>query len=126
MRIKRGEGLNIVPFIDIMLVLLAIILSVSTFIAQGQIPIEVPKASASENPKDERSVVIAIRADNAIFVDEKEVGLMGLRHSLESIPSTTLVELRSDKDSKFDTFIQVLNVLKEKQHEHFTISTQKD
>ena len=39
MRHKR-DGLNIVPFIDIMLVLLAIVLSVSTFIAQSGIKVE--------------------------------------------------------------------------------------
>ena len=33
--IPKKEPLNIVPFIDIMLVLLAMVLSVSTFIAKG-------------------------------------------------------------------------------------------
>ncbi|MEE9104639.1 biopolymer transporter ExbD, partial [Helicobacter pylori] len=42
--IRRGDGLNIVPFIDIMLVLLAIVLSVSTFIAQGKIKVNLPNA----------------------------------------------------------------------------------
>ncbi|WP_334096382.1 biopolymer transporter ExbD, partial [Helicobacter typhlonius] len=45
MRIPKKDGLNIVPFIDVMLVLLAIVLSVSTFIAQGQIKVELPYAS---------------------------------------------------------------------------------
>lgn len=33
--IPKKEPLNIVPFIDIMLVLLAMVLSISTFIAKG-------------------------------------------------------------------------------------------
>ena len=48
MKIKRAEGLNIIPLIDVMLVLLAIVLSVSTFIAQGKIPITLPQADNVE------------------------------------------------------------------------------
>ena len=48
MKPRRAEGLNIVPFIDVMLVLLAIVLSVSTFIAKGKIPINLPQADNVE------------------------------------------------------------------------------
>ena len=41
---KRMDNINIVPFIDIMLVLLVIVLTSATFIAQGKIPIAIPKA----------------------------------------------------------------------------------
>ena len=51
MKIKRGDGLNIVPFIDIMLVLLALVLSISTFVSQGKIKVEVPNASSTEQEK---------------------------------------------------------------------------
>lgn len=40
--IPKKEPLNIVPFIDIMLVLLAMVLSISTFIAKGEIKINLP------------------------------------------------------------------------------------
>lgn len=46
--IPKKEPLNIVPFIDIMLVLLAMVLSVSTFIAKGEIPIKLPEAKMAE------------------------------------------------------------------------------
>lgn len=127
MRLKRGEGLNLVPFIDIVLVLLAIILSVSTFIAQGQIPIEIPKASASQTPQDEKKKIsVVIDMQNRFFIDGKEVDLESLKQALGQISPQTLVELRSDKESKFERFVQVLNLLKEYQHENFAISTQKD
>ena len=53
-KIPKNESLNIVPFIDIMLVLLAIVLSVSTFIAQGKIQIELPQSANQEQQKDEK------------------------------------------------------------------------
>ena len=54
--IPKKEPLNIVPFIDIMLVLLAMVLSISTFIAKGEIKIALPpseagaKITANDNP----------------------------------------------------------------------------
>ena len=39
MKLPKKDGLNIVPFIDIMLVLLAIVLSISTFIAHNSITV---------------------------------------------------------------------------------------
>lgn len=126
MNIKRGEGLNIVPFIDIMLVLLAIVLSVSTFIAQGQIPIEIPKASHSEDTKDEKKLSISIDAQNKIYLDEQEITIELLAQKLNNVSPKTLIELRSDKESRFDSFVQILNLLKAKNHENFAISTQKN
>ena len=43
--IPKKEPLNIVPFIDIMLVLLAMVLSISTFIAKGEIQINLNNES---------------------------------------------------------------------------------
>ncbi len=39
--------MNVIPFVDIMLVLLIIVLTTSSFIATGRIPVNLPEASAS-------------------------------------------------------------------------------
>lgn len=126
MKIKRGEGLNIVPFIDIMLVLLAIVLSISTFIAQGKIQVDVPQADSTQQPKEEKKLVIAVNAHNQIFLDDKPTTITALKESLASIDAKTLIELRSDKESKFEIFIQILDILKDKNHENFAVSARKN
>lgn len=126
MKIKKGEGLNIVPFIDIMLVLLAIVLSISTFIAQGKIKVDVPQADSAQQPKEEKRVIIAVDAHNNIFIDDKPIKIDQIKDSIASIDSKTLIELKSDKESKFEIFVKVLDALKEKNHENFAISTRKD
>ncbi len=125
-KIPKNESLNIVPFIDIMLVLLAIVLSVSTFIAQGKIQIELPQSANQEQPKDEKKVQIIVDNNNQIYLDEKVIALEMLKMELEKIDSKTLVELRSDKNAKFETFIQVVDILKGKAHENFSIATQAE
>lgn len=126
MKIRRGEGLNIVPFIDIMLVLLAIVLSISTFIAQGKIQVDVPQADSTQQPKEEKKLIIAVNAHNQIFLDDKPTTITALRESLASIDAKTLIELRSDKESKFEIFIQILDILKDKNHENFAVSARKN
>ena len=44
---KEFDYMNVIPLVDVMLVLLTIVLTTSTFIATGAIPVELPKATAS-------------------------------------------------------------------------------
>ena len=124
MRLNKKDGLNIVPFIDIMLVLLAIVLSISTFIAQGKIAVDLPSASSTEQIKeDEKKVIVVIDKDNKFFIDDAEISEDELKDKLNAIDTKTLVQLKSDKNAKFESFVKVIDILKEKGHENFAIQT---
>ena len=59
---KKFDQINVIPFIDIMLVLLAILLMTATFIAQGKIDVNLPtsKSPAALHAEDtHRHVIIA-------------------------------------------------------------------
>ncbi|GAA7806307.1 TonB system transport protein ExbD [Helicobacter pylori] len=124
--IRRGDGLNVVPFIDIMLVLLAIVLSVSTFIAQGKIKVSLPNAKNAEKsqPNDQKVVVISVDEHDNIFVDDKPMNLEALSTVVKQTDPKTLIDLKSDKSSRFETFISIMDILKEHNHENFSISTE--
>lgn len=124
MRLNKKDGLNIVPFIDIMLVLLAIVLSISTFIAQGKIAVDLPSAkSAQQDKEDEKKVSVVIDKDNKFFIDDAEISEDELKDKLNAVDIKTLIELKSDKNAKFDSFVKVIDILKEKGHENFAIQT---
>jgi tonB system transport protein exbD len=124
MRLNKKDGLNIVPFIDIMLVLLAIVLSISTFIAQGKIAVDLPSANSTEQIKeDEKKVSVVIDKDNKFFIDDVEISDTELKEKLNAIDTKTLVQLKSDKNAKFESFVKVIDILKEKGHENFAIQT---
>ncbi len=124
--IRRGDGLNVVPFIDIMLVLLAIVLSISTFIAQGKIKVSLPNAKNAEKsqPNDQKVVIISVDEHDNIFVDDKPMNLEALSAVVKQTDPKTLIDLKSDKSSRFETFISIMDILKEHNHENFSISTQ--
>lgn len=120
----KKEGLNVIPLIDIMLVLLAIVLSISTFIAQGNIKIDLPNSESAEKKQDEKDkIAVLINKDNEFFIGEDKIAEENLKEKLNEIKNETLIELKSDKESKFDSFIKVIDILKEKNHENFAITT---
>ena len=120
----KKEGLNVIPLIDIMLVLLAIVLSISTFIAQGHIKIDLPNSESAEKKQAENDKIsVLINKDNEFFIGEEKIAEENLKEKLNEIKNETLIELKSDKESKFDSFIKVIDILKEKNHENFAITT---
>ena len=120
----KKEGLNVIPLIDIMLVLLAIVLSISTFIAQGHIKIDLPNSESAEKKQDENDkIAVLINKDNEFFIGEEKIAEENLKEKLNEIKNETLIELKSDKESKFDSFIKVIDILKEKNHENFASTT---
>jgi len=107
-----------------MLVLLAIVLSISTFIAQGKIAVDLPSANSTEQIKeDEKKVSVVIDKDNKFFIDDAEISEDELKDKLNAIDTKTLVQLKSDKNAKFESFVKVIDILKEKGHENFAIQT---
>ncbi|TDJ80782.1 TonB system transport protein ExbD [Campylobacter volucris] len=126
LKLPKNEGLNIIPFIDVMLVLLAIVLSISTFIAHGEIKINLPQSQSSNNlSENKHKITISIDKNNVFYLDKQVITLTELATKINSIGLDTTIELKSDKDAKFENFIHVIEILKSKNHENFKIITEK-
>ena len=126
--IPKKEPLNIVPFIDIMLVLLAMVLSISTFIAKGEIQINLPKSKTAASPQqaDQHPKLVQVDAAGDFFWDGEKMSVDDLNDVIANMPREQRVLLRIDKESKFDRFIQVIDLFKANNHENFTIATEKE
>jgi len=109
--LKRVEGINVVPLIDVVLVLLAIVLTVSTFVAAGQIKLDLPHASSVEKlpPK---SVDISIVGSGEFYFRGEAVTKEVLTQKIASLTKEDIVSIRGDKKSAFEDFVFVMDVLK--------------
>lgn len=125
MKLPKKDGLNIVPFIDIMLVLLAIVLSISTFIANSSIKVDLPKAKNAAKEDKQDKIEISIDANSQIFIANERVFENELSQKLQDINPQTLVILRSDKEAHFESFVSVIDALKQKEHKNFAILTEQ-
>lgn len=108
---KEFDELNIIPLVDVMLVLLTIVLTTSTFIAVGAMPVELPKA---ENAFSTQLPVITIEIDAAgtIFLDKQARTAGELKQALLAHGHTTPVTIRSDRRTALEFFVTVMDVVK--------------
>ena len=122
---KRFDEINVIPFIDIMLVLLVMVLTTATFIKQGIIPVNLPEAKAKQKEKIDKEITIYVNAKGETFLDKNRISLATLEKRLSKISKTETVVLRSDKESKFQDFVSVMDILKRLGHEQLYIVTKE-
>jgi len=108
---KEFAVINIIPFVDIMLVLLTIVLVSSTFIARGAIPVELPRASRHENEVI-RTQAIEITKEGRLFYNGTEVTLESLPRQIEIISRETPVLIRADREIALQIFVDVMDTVK--------------
>ncbi|MFB6259814.1 MAG: ExbD/TolR family protein [Thiohalorhabdaceae bacterium] len=109
---KRFDDINVIPFIDIMLVLLAIVLTTATFIAQGKLDITLPQAGSPAEPPKDPPVEVAIDAQERFHYNGERLGLEALKGRLDELEPATPVTLRVDKGVAFGRFVTVIDALK--------------
>ncbi|WP_321778753.1 TonB system transport protein ExbD [Sulfurimonas sp.] len=122
---KKFDQINVIPFIDIMLVLLVMVLTTATFIKQGVIPVELPTAKATKKEDLKKEISIYVNVKGELFYEKDKVTAQELEAKLSQIPKEQTVVLRSDKDSKFQDFVTVMDILKRLKHEQLYIVTKE-
>jgi biopolymer transport protein ExbD len=100
--------INVIPLVDVMLVLLVIVLTTATFISTGQIPVELSKASEAGDHKDV-PLVITLTADGHLYLNDSPVPANGLKVVLDTHPRESLVVVRADKVTILERFVQVID-----------------
>jgi biopolymer transport protein ExbD len=125
MKLKKYDSINVIPFIDVLLVLLTIVLMTSTFISKGIIPISLPTASNADNIKVNKEIIIIIKEDGKLFCNNYIEGLDNIKEHILQFPKDTPIHINSDKNAKFDIFVSVLNMLKQYEYSSISIVTKK-
>ncbi|MDD3506502.1 MAG: biopolymer transporter ExbD [Sulfurimonas sp.] len=123
---KRFDDINVIPFIDIMLVLLVMVLTTATFVNQGIIPIELPSAKTATKEDVKKEVTVYVNAKGELFIEKEKVDLKTLEIRLSAISKEQTVVLRSDKESKFQDFVNVMDILKRLNHEQLYVITKEN
>ncbi len=124
MEIKKFDGINVVPFIDIMLVLLVIVLTTATFIAKGVIPVELPEAQAQSAKIEKKDLIITVKAGGAIFFDKQPVEKRQVLKRLQRYDRKQNVRINCDKSVAFAQFVHILDALKTLEFQNVGIVTE--
>lgn len=103
--------INVIPLVDVMLVLLVIVLTTATFITTGHIPVDLAKASESTTQPDE-PIRITLTAKGSLYLNDQEISREGLITQLQEFPRKSLVVVRADRVIKLEQFVDVVDEVK--------------
>jgi biopolymer transport protein TolR len=108
------SDINVTPFVDVMLVLLVIFMVTAPLMQQG-IPVELPKTQTAGLNVDEDPLVVTVKRDGGIFVQDAPIDLGELQAKLESVFESRgngEVFLRADGKVAYETVAKTLAILR--------------
>jgi biopolymer transport protein ExbD len=105
---RELNQINVIPLVDVMLVLLVIVLTTATFITTGQIPVDLAKAKEAGDRKDV-PLVITLTADGRLFMNDRPVAEGGLMIALAPHSRESFVLVRADRVTILERFVQVVD-----------------
>ncbi|MEE9320998.1 MAG: biopolymer transporter ExbD [Granulosicoccus sp.] len=109
---KSFDSINVIPFVDILLVLLAMVLTTATFVTTGDLEITLPIASGSESAPNDSLVEIGIDADGKLYFDGIVHTLVELEFRLADVSPNTRINIKVDSDIEFQRFVTVVDLMK--------------
>ena len=122
--VKPINQINVIPFIDVMLVLLAIVLTSATFIAQGTIPVNLPQADHATMMSEQAAVEIVIDKSGRVHWDGLEINEQRLGEQLAGLGMHDRIILRVDAATRFENFVGVIDRLKGMRLHNVSVVTQ--
>lgn len=105
---RELNQINVIPLVDVMLVLLVIVLTTATFISTGQIPVDLAKAKEAGDRQDV-PLVITLTADGRLYLNDQPVSDERLKVALNPHPRESLVVVKADRVTLLERFVQVVD-----------------
>ncbi len=122
---QKFDGINVVPFIDIMLVLLAIVLATATFISQGKIQVNLPQSNNSTSlASQDLAVVVVVDQAGHYFIDDKPQSLSELEAFMTQ-QSDQSITIKVDAAAPFQSFLSLTDILNKQNLSKVTVITEK-
>jgi biopolymer transport protein ExbD len=103
--------MNLIPLIDIMLVLMIIFLVTAT-VANPSIPLTLPKTTAERQLPPQKPITINVNQQGEVAWNAEVVSLDELEQRFQDQAKQSVqptIVLRADKESKYDTVAQVMS-----------------
>jgi biopolymer transport protein ExbD len=105
---RELDQINVIPLVDVMLVLLVIVLTTATFITTGQIPVDLAQSKEAGDRQDV-PLVITLTADGRLYMNDRPITPDGLKGALLPHPRESLVVVRADRVTLLERFVQLVD-----------------
>ncbi|GMR19649.1 MAG: protein TolR [Gammaproteobacteria bacterium] len=113
---KLMSDINVVPYIDVMLVLLVIFMITAPLLTQG-VKIELPQAASKPiNSKDNETLVVTVSRSGRLYLDDRKISRKHLKTKISKIlkirPQTPVL-VRGDRRVAYGKVIKVMTLLQD-------------
>lgn len=112
-RYRPVSEINVTPFVDVMLVLLIVFMVTAPLLTVG-VPVDLPKTEAAQLTDQVEPLVITVRADGSIFLQETEVASDQLVPRLSAITGAkadTRIFVRGDRRIAYGSVMEVMGMV---------------
>ncbi len=126
-RTEEDNAVDLTPMLDVVFIMLIFFIVTATFIKETGVEINRPDANTADQ-KDNTTVLVAISADNSIWIDKRRVDIRSVRANIERLHAENPeggVVIQADELASVKTFTEVLDAAREVvPHERVSLSTE--
>ena len=113
---KLIAEINMIPFIDVSLVLLIIFMVMTPFLVKSQLKVNLPKAESAEQAADEKDMIdVEVDKQGAIAVNGQTVPPEGVEEALRNVVldvENQPVVIHADGEVPFQSVVTVMDAAK--------------
>lgn len=124
---EEAQAIDLTPMLDVVFIMLIFFIVTATFIKEAGKEVLRPDAVTGDS-KPSASILIAVGADDEIWVDRKKVDPRGLRLVIERMradnPNGT-VSIQADTRAKIEFVLEVANAAREAGVTDVSVSTEE-
>lgn len=121
---KRFDQINVVPFIDIMLVLLCIVLTTASFVQMGELQVALPSSKQrAAPPSAEAALEIELDVDGVLYVHGERLSWEVLEKRIVALEQGRRILLSVDENTVFQRFVDLVDLLKHRPRDQISIRT---
>lgn len=108
-----NSEINVTPMVDVMLVLLIIFMVAAPMMTVG-VPVDLPRASLSALPQDEKPIDIYLTGDGGLYLGDRKLEGEMFVAALSGLPADSRqsrVRLRADRSVAYERVIATMEAL---------------
>ena len=111
---KTISQINVTPFVDVMLVLLIVFMITAPLLTVG-VSVDLPKTKASQLNSKGDPIVVSIKQNGELFIQEREIESVQLLPRLRAISSgnkNLRIYVRGDKNVPYGIVLETISKIK--------------
>lgn len=124
MSVKRFNDINLVPLIDVLLVLLVVILLTTSFVVHQVLNVQLPVASQGQPAEVKEQITLVLDKEGNLYWYQEKIDLAEMSARLSAQPNDVNIDIRVDANCGFSFAVGVIDRLTALKMTKFALHTQ--